>query len=79
MLSLAIKSFFDMLKQALSLKETDLENKPTLEIVKEKKSLKKATNYTEQIIEIVDKYTNCFTKSDRRKYKSLKKKFNKNN
>jgi hypothetical protein len=56
-----------------------LENKPTLEIVKEKKSLKKATNYTEQIIEIVDKYTNCFTKSDLRKYKSLKKKFNKNN
>lgn len=79
MITAAVQALCDMIKQVLSLKQTDLENKPTLEIVKEKKSLKKATNYTEQIIEIVDKYKDNFSKSDLRKYNSLKKKFNKNN
>ena len=44
-----------------------------------KKALKKATDYTEQLIDIVDKYTEYFTKKDLSKYNSLKKKFNKNN
>lgn len=79
MISAAIQSLMEMIKQALSLKQTDLENKPTLEIVREKKALKKATNYTEQMIEIVDKYKDSFSKSDLRKYNSLKRRFNKNN
>ena len=44
-----------------------------------KKSLKKGTNYAEKIFEITDKYTQYFEDKDLRKYKSLKKKFNKNN
>lgn len=75
----AITAFFEMLKQALTVKQTDLENKPTLEIVKDKKSLKKGTNYAEQILVITDKYTKYFTSTDLKKYNSLKRKFNKNN
>ena len=56
-----------------------MEHQPTLEVVKDKKALKKATDYTEQLIDIVDKYTEYFTKKDLSKYNSLKKKFNKNN
>jgi hypothetical protein len=56
-----------------------MKNKTSLEVVKDKKSLKRATNYTEELIEIVDKYTDYFTKKDLSKYNSLKKKFNKNN
>ena len=79
MFTAAITAFCEMVKSIFSYKETNTVNKPTTELVKEKKSLKKATNYTEQIIEIVDKYLEHFDKKDLRKYKSLKKKFLKNN
>lgn len=79
MITAAITAFCEMVKSFFGFKQTDIEHKPTTELVKEKKSLKKATNYTEQIIEIVDKYVDFFDSSDKRKYKSLKKKFLKNN
>ena len=79
MITAAIKSFCDMVKQGFSLWQTDINEKPTLELVRERKKLKKATDYTEEIITIVDKYTEHFEKRDLRKYNSLKKKFNKNN
>lgn len=75
----ALTALFEMVKQFLSVKQTEMEHRPTLEVVKDKKALKKATDYTEQLIEIVDKYTEYFTKKDLNKYNSLKKKFNKNN
>ena len=79
MITAAITAFCEMVKSFFGFKQTDIEHKPTTELVKEKKSLKKATNYTEQIIEIVDKYVAFFDSSDKRKYKSLKRKFLKNN
>ena len=75
----AITAFCEMVKSFFGFKQTDIVQKPTTEIVKEKKSLKKATNYTEEIIEIVDKYIDIFSPADKRRYKSLKKKFLKNN
>lgn len=75
----AITAFCEMVKEFFGFKTTETVYKPTTEIVKEKKSLKKASNYTEKIIEIVDKYTNVFSPIDLRKYKSLKRKFLKNN
>lgn len=74
----AITALFEMLKQLFSLKQTDLENKSELSVVKEKDSLKKSANYAEQLILITDKYIKFFDKTDLRKYNSLKKKFNKN-
>lgn len=74
----AITALFEMLKQLFSLKQTDLENKSELSVVKDKNTLKKGTNYAEQILLITDKYTKFFDKSDLKKYNSLKKKFNKN-
>ena len=56
-----------------------MEHKPVLDVVKDKKSLKKGTNYAEQIFEITDQYTKYFSKKHLTKYNSLKKKFNKNN
>ena len=75
----AITALFEMIKQLLCVKQTEMEHKESLDIVKDKKSLKKATNYTEQLLVITDKYIEYFNKSDLRKYKSLKKKFLKNN
>lgn len=75
----ALKAFFESLKQIFTFKTVDTVLKPTTDIIKDKKSLKKATNYTEKIFEITDKYVNMFSPSDAKKYKSLKRKFNKNN
>lgn len=74
-----ITAFFEMLKQAFTLKQTDIENKTTLEVVKDKKSLKKATNYAEKILKITDKYIRFFDSKDLKRYNILKDKFNKNN
>lgn len=74
-----ITAFFEMLKQAFNLKQTDIENKTTLEVVKDKKSLKKATNYAEKILKITDKYIRFFDSKDLKRYNVLKDKFNKNN
>ena len=75
----ALTAFFEMLKQAFSLKQTDLENKTTLDVVDDKESLKKGTDIAEEIFKITDKYTRYFENKDLKKYNSLKKKFNKNN
>lgn len=75
----AITAVLDLLKSFLGFKQTEMEHKPVLEVVKDKTSLKKGTNYAEQIILITDKYTKFFDAKDLRKYNSLKKKFNKNN
>lgn len=79
MISSVLTALFDLIKSYLTTKDTEMKKKPTLEVIKDKKSLKKATNYTEQILLITDNYTEYFSKKDLRKYNSLKKKFNKNN
>ena len=75
----AITAFFEMIKQFLNVKQTDMENKPILEMVKDKKSLKKGTDIAERILDITDRYQEHFSKSDLRRYNSLKKKFKKFN
>lgn len=75
----AITAALTAIKEFFGWRTSVTQNKPTLEVVKDKKSLKKGTNYAEKIFEITDKYTQYFEDKDLRKYKSLKKKFNKNN
>lgn len=74
-----IAALFLMIKEFFSFKKVDIINKPTTDAIKDKHALKKASNYTEKIITIVDKYTDYFDKKDLRKYNSLKKKFLDNN
>lgn len=54
-----------------------VENQETTSLVGDKKDLKKATNIAEQIIEITRKYESSMSKKDRRRFKSLAKRFNK--
>lgn len=75
----AITAFFEMLKQFFKLRETDIEHKPTTDVIKDKKTLKKATNITEQILEITDNYVESFDEKDAKKYEKLKKRFLKYN
>ena len=75
----AITAFFEMLKQFFQLREADIEHKPTSDAIKDKKTLKKASNITEQILEITDKYIESFEEKDAKKYEKLKKRFLKYN
>lgn len=75
----AITAFFEMLKQFFQLREADIEHKPTSDAIKDKKTLKKATNITEQILEITDNYVESFEEKDAKKYERLKKRFLKYN
>ena len=72
---LAIKAFFDSVAKTMSMYEEKLKNQTTTEVVKDKKMLKKASNITEEILEITDKYVNTFDSSDVKKYNKLKKRF----
>ena len=79
MISEAIQSACEMIKSFFNLRQSDIENKPTLEIVKDKKDLKKASNYAEKIIDIAEKYSKYFTKTDLNHFNSWKKQFKKYN
>lgn len=48
MITAAITAFCEMVKEFFEFKTTDIVNKPSTEIVKEKKSLKKASDITEE-------------------------------
>ena len=71
----AITALFELIKQIFGNKQTEMEHKPTLDIVKDKRQYKKATDLAELIIQITDKYKDTFTSSDLKKYEKLKKKF----
>ena len=71
------KAFFDFLSTFLSFQTSKVENQETTSLVGDKKDLKKASNIAEQIIEITRKYESSMSKKDRRRFKSLIKKFNK--
>lgn len=72
---MTIKAFFDSLSKMMNVYETKIKNQTTTEVVKDKRALKKASNITEEILEITDKYCKTFEKRDLRKYEKLKKKF----
>lgn len=63
------------LEKMLETYKTSLEEQTTTEVVKEKKSLKKASDITEQILDIVDNYKHLFTEKDLKKYTKLRSKF----
>ena len=71
------KAFFDFLSTFFSFQTSKVENQETTSLVGDKKDLKKATNIAEQIIEITRKYESSMSKKDRRRFKSLVKRFNK--
>ena len=60
-------------------KTTELKTKPNIEIIKDKKNYKKATNIAEKIINISNKYKNYMNSSDKRKLANLIKIFEKYN
>ena len=60
-------------------KATELKTKPNIEIIKDKKNYKKATNIAEKIINISNKYKNYMNSSDKRKLTNLIKIFQKYN
>ena len=68
-----------MLKSLFDWKKTANQNKVSNELVDDKKSLKKGTDYAEKIIKITDKYTKYFNATDLKRYNSYKDKFQKNN
>lgn len=72
---LTIKAILDTVKQGISAYETQLKTQTTTEVVREKKQLKRASNITEQILLLVDKYVNSFTQDDQVLYRKLKRKF----
>lgn len=74
MLSL-LSQIFNAIKQLLATYETSIKNRTTTEVVKDKKQLKKASNITEEILEITDKYIDSFEKDDKKDYGKLKKRF----
>lgn len=75
MISAAVKAFFDSISKIVQMYETKLTNQTTTEVVKDKKLLKKASNITEEILEITDKYIDKFDEKDQKRYKKLQKKF----
>ena len=77
MIDACLTELFAMVKEWFKKSQIEIKNKPTLEVVKDKKELKKASNITEDILLLTDKYYHLFDKSDQRKYNRLKKKFNK--
>lgn len=67
------KTFSSLLNYLTELKK----NQSQTFIIKENKRFHDANNIAEEIFDLMDKYKTCFSKKDFRKYKTLKKKFNK--
>ena len=79
MITKAIEAFCEMVKQGFTYGMIHIVGKPNSTIIKDKKSLKKGTDYAEKIIDLCDKYQDLFDAKDRKKYTSLKNKFKKYN
>lgn len=71
----AIKSIIDTINQALQTYCVKLQMQATTEVVKDKKTLKKASNITEKILLLTDKYKELFSEEDIKQYEKLKRKF----
>ena len=72
---LMIQAFIEAIKQALKTYEASIKNQTTTEVVHDKKLLKRASNITENILMITDKYFDKFEEEDQKQYLKLKKKF----
>ena len=72
---LMIQAFIEAIKQALKTYEASIKNQTTTEVVHDKKLLKRASNITENILMITDKYLDKFEEEDQKQYLKLKKKF----
>ena len=70
-----IQAFIEAIKQALKTYEASIKNQTTTEVVHDKKLLKRASNITENILIITDKYFDKFEEEDQKQYLKLKKKF----
>lgn len=71
------KAFLDCISKLINYQTVSIEHQETTTLVGDKKNLKKAVNFAEQIIEIAKKYEPLMSKSDKKKLKKLTEKFNK--
>ena len=71
----ALTEAITALEKMLEAYKTSLEEQTTTEVVREKKSLKKASDITEEILDIVEKYKHLFTEKDLKHYNKLRSKF----
>ena len=78
-MAIIIDTLLQFLDSVAKLWKSKVDNQTTTSVVKDKNQLKKASNITEEILQITDKYYNTFTKLDRIRYKRLKKRFLKAN
>ena len=76
-IQVTIKALLDCLTQFFSYKKVKTENQDEIEIISDKRDLKKAADIAEQIIQISLKYQSSMSRSDRNKLNSLIKRFNK--
>ena len=75
--SIFFQSLLDCVQQIINYKTKKIEKQESIDIITDKKDLKKAGNIAEQIIEITLNYKFLMSKKDQRKIESLVKKFNK--
>lgn len=75
----SITALFDMIKQIFATKSTSLQQQTTTVVVNDRKNLKRASNITEELLELTDKYTHLFNEKDAIRYKRLKRRFMKVN
>ena len=75
----AITAGLTALKEFFGWRTAAAENRSNHEVVRDKKSLKRGTNYAERIFDITDRYVKYFEERDVKRYKNLKKLFNKYN
>jgi hypothetical protein len=73
----AIQAFCSCIEKFFQYKNTSVGKQAETDILCDKKDLKKAANLAEEIIAIARKYESSMSKPDRRKLKSLIKRFNK--
>ena len=71
----ALTEAITALEKMLEAYKTSLEEQTTTEVVKEKKSLKKASDITEEILDIVENYKHLFNEKDLKRYNNLRSKF----
>ena len=67
----AIVAFFESLTQSLKTFETHILEQSTTDVLTTKKRLKKASDITEEILEVVEKYKDNFSEKDLKKYNKL--------
>ena len=72
-----VQALLNCLTQIFNYKTVKTENQDGIEIIDDKKDLKKSANIAERIIQIALKYQNEMSKIDRYKLNSLVKRFNK--